>query len=74
MNGEKITTSQRGPLAIWDNGAANVGGGSSIQSQLRNSDGKWDANYLLPQLVTGAAYPTHDSRAVSIWFRRFFSH
>ncbi|AHL77645.1 hypothetical protein CH92_10560 [Stutzerimonas stutzeri] len=74
MNGEKLITAEHGACAMWDSGAASAGCNSSTHSRLRDSDQEWEANYLLPQLVIGAEYPTHATKTTaSIWFKRHFS-
>jgi hypothetical protein len=61
---EKLTTLENAALVEWSTGATNEGGESPIHSQSRDSFGQWEANYLLPQLLTGAEHQTYATKRV----------
>lgn len=57
MNREQFTRSKSDAFAAWSPEATSDGYQSSTPSQLCESLGEWEANYLLPQLLLGAEYP-----------------
>ena len=74
MNSEQLTTSKRGALAAWNLDATSDGYESSTPSQLRESLGEWEANYLLPHLLLGAEYPARATELlVPGWLQRLLS-
>lgn len=74
MNSEQLTVSKRGALAAWNTDATSDGYDSPTPSQLRDSPGEWEANYLLPQLLLGAEYPARTTELlVPSWLQRLLS-
>lgn len=74
MNREQFTRSKSDAFAAWSPEATSDGYQSSTPSQVRESLGEWEANYLLPQLLLGAEYPARTTELlVPGWWHRLLS-